>query len=89
MIPPKLRRLAIQFAERKALSGREAEVMELAVSLGLSNKLIADQMGCSVRTVEAYWARIFGKLGCRSRGEALAAFVLDALGESGAPAQPR
>jgi two-component system response regulator DctR len=59
-------------AERKArmesLTEREREVMRL-VTAGKLNKLIADEMGISMRTVEVYRARVFAKLGIRSAAE--------------------
>jgi two-component system response regulator DctR len=47
------------------LSDREQEVMSL-IAEGLPNKLIADAVSLSVRTVEVHRARIFDKLGVAS-----------------------
>ena len=47
------------------LSEREQEVMRL-IADGLLNKLIADKLGLSIRTVEVHRARIFDKLGVSS-----------------------
>jgi two-component system, LuxR family, response regulator DctR len=59
-------------AERKArfasLSGREREVM-LRVAAGKLNKVIADELCVSQRTVEVHRARVFAKLGVRSSAE--------------------
>jgi two-component system response regulator DctR len=43
------------------LSEREQEVMRL-IAQGLPNKLIADALNLSVRTVEVHRARVFDKL---------------------------
>jgi two-component system response regulator DctR len=47
------------------LTEREREVMQLVVD-GLPNKLIADALDISVRTVEVHRARIFDKMKVRS-----------------------
>jgi DNA-binding NarL/FixJ family response regulator len=48
------------------LSERELEVLRL-ISLGHTNKEIADMLSLSVKTVETYKARVMEKLGLRSR----------------------
>lgn len=50
------------------LTEREREVMRLVVA-GRPNKLIADALGISVRTVEVHRARVFDKMGVRSAVE--------------------
>ena len=50
------------------LTEREREVMRLVVE-GLPNKLIADQLSISVRTVEVHRARVFDKMQVRSAVE--------------------
>ena len=50
------------------LTEREREVMRLVVE-GLPNKLIADQLSISVRTVEVHRARLFEKMEVRSAVE--------------------
>jgi two-component system, LuxR family, response regulator DctR len=55
------------------LTEREQDVMRLVVS-GLPNKLIADQLDISVRTVEVHRARVFDKMGVKSAVE-LANFI--------------
>ena len=50
------------------LTEREREVMKL-VSDGRPNKLIADKLGISVRTVEVHRARVFDKMKVRSAVE--------------------
>jgi DNA-binding NarL/FixJ family response regulator len=52
------------------LSGRELEVMNLLAE-GISNKLIAHQLGISEHTVKTHVASIFAKLGASSRTEAV------------------
>ncbi|KPF69850.1 histidine kinase [beta proteobacterium AAP99] len=51
-----------------ALTPREREVMQL-VAAGKLNKVIADELCISVRTVEVARARVFEKLGVRSAAE--------------------
>ncbi len=59
-------------AEREArlasLTEREREVM-LRVAAGKLNKVIADELHVSVRTVEVHRARVYAKLGVRSAAE--------------------
>ena len=50
------------------LTERERDVMRLVVE-GLPNKLIADQLDISVRTVEVHRARVFDKMEVRSAVE--------------------
>ncbi|WP_198972777.1 response regulator transcription factor [Xylophilus sp. ASV27] len=50
------------------LTERERDVMRLVVE-GLPNKLIADQLDISVRTVEVHRARVFDKMDVRSAVE--------------------
>ena len=49
----------------KALTARERDVIH-PVAEGKSNKLIAIELGISLRTVEAHRARIFYKMGVRN-----------------------
>lgn len=51
-----------------ALTAREQEVMH-RVAAGKLNKVIADEMNVSMRTVEVYRARVFAKMGVRSSAE--------------------
>ena len=66
-------RLQARLAE---LTERERDVMRL-VSRGLPNKLIADQLAISVRTVEVHRARVFDKMEVKSAVE-LANLLRDA-----------
>jgi len=50
------------------LTERERDVMRLVVE-GLPNKLIADQLGISVRTVEVHRSRVFEKMNVKSAVE--------------------
>ena len=50
------------------LTDRERDVMQLVVG-GLPNKLIADQLDISVRTVEVHRARVFDKMDVKSAVE--------------------
>jgi LuxR family maltose regulon positive regulatory protein len=53
------------------LSGRELEVLQLMAD-GLSNREIADELVLAVGTVKAHIHNIYGKLGVRSRTQAIA-----------------
>ena len=55
-------------ARRASLTEREREVMQ-RVAAGKLNKVIADELHVSVRTVEVHRARVFAKLGVRSAAE--------------------
>lgn len=61
------------------LTEREREVMQLVIQ-GLPNKLIADQLDISVRTVEVHRARLFDKMQVRSAVE-LANLLRDNAGD--------
>ena len=50
------------------LTERERDVMDLVVA-GLPNKLIADQLEISVRTVEVHRSRVFEKMDVKSAVE--------------------
>jgi two-component system response regulator DctR len=55
-------------ARLEGLTERERVVMRLVVG-GLPNKLVADQLDISVRTVEVHRARVFDKMGVKSAVE--------------------
>ena len=65
-----LRRRASQVLARHLaeLTDREREVMDRVIA-GLANKLIADELDISVRTVEVHRARMFEKMNVRSAVE--------------------
>jgi DNA-binding NarL/FixJ family response regulator len=48
------------------LTAREAEIAA-AITRGLSNKAIGDELGIAQATVARHIANIMGKLGCNSR----------------------
>lgn len=75
-------------ALRKSLSQltqREREVMSCVLA-GKLNKVIADELGIAMRTVEVHRARVFEKMGVRSAVEL--SQVLAALGEEAGKALP-
>ena len=55
-------------ARLSSLTEREHEVM-LRVAAGKLNKVIADELHVSVRTIEVHRARVYAKLGVRSAAE--------------------
>jgi two-component system response regulator DctR len=55
-------------AKLSELTDRERDVMHLVVE-GLPNKLVADRLDISVRTVEVHRARVFDKMGVKSAVE--------------------
>lgn len=57
-------------ARLAALSAREREVLDLLVA-GKSNKMVAQDLGLSPRTVEVHRARLMARLGVRSFAEAV------------------
>ena len=61
------------------LSERQAEIMEL-IADGLSNGQIATQCFLSEKTVKNHINRIFGVLGVRTRGEAIALWFRTSIG---------
>ena len=64
-----LRRAQTELQQRlESLTDRERDVMDLVVA-GLPNKLVADQLNISVRTVEVHRSRVFDKMGVKSAVE--------------------
>lgn len=68
--PEPIREKIQQRRSHGALSEREIEVVR-AMSRGLSNKLIAAEMGVSAETVKTFVARILDKLGVEDRTQAV------------------
>ena len=67
--------------ERMAiLSPRERQVLE-AITVGRPSKLIAYDLGISVRTVEVHRAHMLDRLGVRNMAEAIRIAVMAALAE--------
>ena len=62
------RERSLREAALRELTEREREVMRLVVE-GRANKLIADELGISVRTVEVHRSRIFDKMRVKSAVE--------------------
>lgn len=67
VLQARLEQLQVQ-ARVTELTDRERDVMRLVVE-GLPNKLIADQLDISVRTVEVHRARVFDKMDVKSAVE--------------------
>jgi two-component system response regulator DctR len=67
VLQARLERTRLQ-ARLTELTDRERDVMRLVVE-GLPNKLIADQLDISVRTVEVHRARVFDKMEVKSAVE--------------------
>jgi two-component system, LuxR family, response regulator FixJ len=65
-----------------ALSPREREVLDALVA-GQSNKIIAFDLGLSVRTVEVHRARMMDRLGVRQLGEAVRLAVMARFSSDG------
>ena len=61
-------RVGERAARMASLTERELEVMH-GVAVGKLNKVVAYELGVSVRTVEVHRARVFSKLGIRSSAE--------------------
>lgn len=63
-------RLAVAQSSLARLSPREIEVLE-ALGQGMAHKVVAHELGISIRTVEVHRAQLLKKLGVRSLSEAL------------------
>ena len=71
-------------ARLEQLTGREREVMGLILA-GKFNKVIADELNISMRTVEVHRARVFEKMGVRSAVELAQQLTLAGLYNNAAP----
>ena len=69
--------LALPFVP--ALSRRQQEILR-AASIGTPDKVIADQLGVSPRTLEGHWRAIHRKLGSVNRCQA--GYIFAALREN-------
>jgi DNA-binding CsgD family transcriptional regulator len=67
-----------EFCERNQLSRRESETVFTACA-GLSKVEAYEVLGCSPRTLETYWSRVFSKVGIRSTTGVVAAVLRTAL----------
>jgi two-component system response regulator FixJ len=68
-----------------SLTRREREVMELIVR-GLASKVMAAEMGLSIRTVELHRSRVMGKMGAGSVAQLVRMFMDSRAGATEAPA---
>ena len=68
--------LMLKTGER--LSGREISMLKLA-SQGMGNKEISDRLGLSLHTIKTYFKNIYGKLGVRTRTEAVSTALREGL----------
>jgi len=68
----------------RRLSPREKEVLDALVA-GASNKVIAFDLGLSVRTVEVHRARMMERLGTRQLAEAIRLAIMATLGPGPKP----
>ena len=69
-----VRGLVDRVGDRYLLANRERQVLCLS-AIGRDTKTIAKMLGCSCKTVEEYWQRMFKKVGEKSR-QGIAARVL-------------
>ena len=75
-----LTELVARAALRRRLAPREVQVLQLCAT-GLDSKEIASRLGCSPKTVDEHWRRIYLKWGMRSRHRIVAESLAEALGE--------
>jgi DNA-binding CsgD family transcriptional regulator len=75
----------LRFTERAGLSSAERRAF-FAECAGLSKCEAADELGCSQRTLETYWSRIFAKLRIRSTDGVVAAALRFAMLDPGTAA---
>lgn len=67
-----------EFCSRWRFSPREGLIFASACA-GMSKTDVAEELQCSVRTVDTHWNRIFGKMGVRSAQGVLAAALREVL----------
>jgi DNA-binding CsgD family transcriptional regulator len=66
--------LSKKFGDRIGLSRRERQVVALTIR-GMCTKEIEAELGCSRKTIEQYWYRIYAKVGCQGRDQVMVALV--------------
>lgn len=71
----------------RQLSSRQRQVLR-GILRGQPNKIIAFELGLSTRTVEAYRAQLFARLGVRSTSEAVKAALAAGLSPADTPMGP-
>jgi DNA-binding CsgD family transcriptional regulator len=71
--PTEVARRAAAMARRHGLTGRQVDVIAL-LARGYANKTIADQLGCSVPTIENHVTAILGKVAADGRAALVARF---------------
>jgi DNA-binding NarL/FixJ family response regulator len=69
-VPPALAARFEARASQQGLNARESQILD-HLAQGLSNRRIAKELGLSAKTVEMYVTGILGKLGARSRTDAV------------------
>ena len=77
-IPPAVGRKAELSPSAKTLTGREREVI-LWLARGYSYEMIGDRLGVGTETVKSHMKNILGKLGMKSRSEAVATCLRSGL----------
>lgn len=70
-VPPVVGRKAEQLPNAMELTSREREVL-LWLARGCSNETIGEELGITTETVKSHMKNILGKLGLKSRSEAVA-----------------
>jgi DNA-binding CsgD family transcriptional regulator len=89
-----LNSLLSSFALHSGLSGRQVDILRIALLQGLTDKEAAHRLRCDYRTIRTHWMRLCSKLKCRHRNAAIAKFVkyliahIAADGRSQAEASP-
>jgi two-component system response regulator FixJ len=87
-----LRRQATALVE--TLTRRQRQILH-GIFQGMPNKIIAFELGLSIRTVEAYRSQLLAKLGAHSTAEAVRLAIAAGIGDeglrldAGGPGKPR
>jgi two-component system response regulator FixJ len=64
------------------LTQRQRQILR-GIFQGMPNKIIAFELGLSIRTVEAYRSQLLAKLGARSTAEAVRLAIAAGIGDEG------